>query len=67
MAKRKSITARWLMTSFGVIAVVMLAVIIVVYTTARAYYYTAASQYLKSEASVVAGVLMRINDGNSSG
>lgn len=65
MAKRKSITARWLITSFGIIAIVMLAVIIGVYTTAKTYYYSAVSQYLRSEVGVVAGVLNRYGEGNA--
>lgn len=66
MAKRKSITARWLINSFGIIAVVMLFVIIGVYITGKNYYYSAVSQYLKSEVGVVAGVLNRISETGTS-
>lgn len=66
VAKSKSITARWLINSFGIIAVVMLCVIISVYITGKNYYYSAVSQYLKSEVNVVAGVLNRISEAGSS-
>ncbi len=65
MAKRKSITTRWFINSFGIIAIVMLLVIIGVYVTAQTYYYSAVSQYLKSEVNVVAGILNRTNGNDS--
>ncbi len=65
-AKRKSIATRWFINSFGIIAVIMLVVIVGVYFFARNYYYSSVSRYLRSEASVIRGVLTRFYENSSS-
>lgn len=65
-AKRKSIATRWFINSFGIIAVIILVVIVGVYLFARNYYYSSVSRYLRSEASVIQGVLTRFYENSSS-
>lgn len=65
MAKRKSIATRWFINSLGVIAIIMLIIIIGVYAFVRNYYYNSVSQYLRSEASIVWGVLTRYYEDTS--
>lgn len=65
-AKRKSIATRWFINSFGIIAVIMLVVIVGVYFFSRNYYYSSVSRYLRSEASLIRGVLTRFYENSSS-
>ena len=65
-AKRKSIATRWFINSFGIIAVIMLAVTVGVYLFSQNYYYNSVSQYLRSEANVIWGVLTRFYENSSS-
>lgn len=66
MAKRKSIATRWFINSLGVIAIIMLIIIIGVFAFVKNYYYTSVSQYLRTEASIVWGVLTRYYEDTSS-
>lgn len=65
-AKRKSIATRWFINSFGIIAVIVLAVTVGVYFFTRNYYYNSVSQYLRSEANVIWGVLTRFYENSAS-
>ena len=48
MAPHSSITKRWLLNSFGIIVVIMVAMVIVVSAAMHSFYYNSASQYILS-------------------
>ena len=50
MAPRSSITKRWLLNSFGIIVVIMVAMVIVVSAAMHSFYYNSASQYIRTRA-----------------
>ena len=47
MAPRSSITKRWLLNSFGIIVVIMVAMVIGVSAAMHSFYYNSASQRRK--------------------
>ena len=65
--RRRSIAARWFVNSFSVIAVLMLIVTVGIYYTAKSYYYNTVSQFLSSNASIVAEVITRFYESSPSG
>ena len=50
MAPRSSITKRWLLNSFGIIVVIMVAMVIGVSAAMHSFYYNSASQYIRTPA-----------------
>ena len=48
MAPRSSITKRWLLNSFGIIVVIMVAMVIGVSAAMHSFYYNGASQYIRA-------------------
>ena len=50
MAPRSSITKRWLLNSFGIIVVIMVAMVIGVSAAMHSFYYNSASQYIRTRA-----------------
>ena len=65
--RRRSIAARWFVNSFSVIAVLMLIVTVGIYYTAKSYYYNTVSQFLSSNASIIAEVITRFYESSPSG
>ena len=53
MAPHSSITKRWLLNSFGIIVVIMVAMVIVVSAAMHSFYYNSASQYIRTRAAAV--------------
>ena len=53
MAPRSSITKRWLLNSFGIIVVIMVAMVIGVSAAMHSFYYNSASQYIRTRAAAV--------------
>ena len=62
---KKSIATRWFVNSFSIVAVLLLILDITVFFSIQNYYYNAVSQYIQTEANIVAGVLVRFYDGSS--
>ncbi len=62
---KKSIATRWFVNSFSIVAVLLLILDITVFFSIQNYYYNAVSQYIQSEANIIAGVLTRFYDGSS--
>ena len=50
MAPRSSITKRWLLNSFGIIVVIMVAMVIGISAAMHSFYYNSASQYIRTRA-----------------
>ena len=57
MAPRSSITKRWLLNSFGIIVVIMVAMVIGVSAAMHSFYYNSASQYIRTRAAAVSARL----------
>ena len=53
MAPRSSITKRWLLNSFGIIVVIMVAMVIGVSAAMHSFYYNSASQYIRTRAATL--------------
>lgn len=62
---KKSIATRWFVNSFSIVAVLLLILDITVFFSIQNYYYNAVSQYIQTEANIVAGVLVKFYDGSS--
>ncbi len=65
--RRRSIAVRWFVNSFSVIAVLMLIVTVGIYYTAKSYYYNTVSQFLSSNANIIAEVITRFYETSPSG
>lgn len=57
MAPRSSITKRWLLNSFGIIVVIMVAMVIGVSAAMHSFYYNSASQYIRTRAAAISARL----------
>ena len=57
MAPHSSITKRWLLNSFGIIVVIMVAMVIAVSAAMHSFYYNSASQYIRTRAAAVSARL----------
>ena len=57
MAPHSSITKRWLLNSFGIIVVIMVAMVIGVSAAMHSFYYNSASQYIRTRAAAVSARL----------
>lgn len=58
----KRITKRWLLNSFGVILIILLAIEIAAAVGIRGFYYNSVSSAIKSRASVMSGSLVRYSE-----
>ncbi|GHV46056.1 two-component sensor histidine kinase [Clostridia bacterium] len=54
--RRQSISARWFINSFSVVAILLVIVDAVMFFVLRSYYYSAVTQYLQSEAGIIHGI-----------
>ena len=57
MAPRSSITKRWLLNSFGIIVVMMVAMVIGVSAAMHSFDYNRASQYIRTRAAAMSAHL----------
>ena len=55
--KMKKITKRWLINSFGVMLIIVVAMVVAISISVRSYYYNGARQFLLSRSDAVASML----------
>lgn len=62
---KKSIATRWFTNSFVVVMILLVIIDICLFFVIKSFYYTGVEQYLTTEANIIAGVLNRIDDGDT--
>ena len=62
---KKSIATRWFTNSFVVVMILLVIIDICLFFVIQSFYYTSVEQYLTTEANIIAGVLNRIDEGDT--
>ena len=62
---KKSIATRWFTNSFVVVMILLVVIDICLFFVIQSFYYTSVEQYLTTEANIIAGVLNRIDEGDT--